>query len=280
MTAAQINGNSFDPEVSLAGTWDYDSIQEWTISNSGAHPYHLHVYHMQAVGSGCDGGVHDQGEYYDTISAPSNCVVRFHMIDYGGSVMMHCHVLKHEDNGSMTWVDVIGGPAQSPVDDRDEQTCALDSQPTSGPSMSPSTGIPTPYPTIAPSRHPTEPPTSEPTPSPSQSTDLPTSHPTELPTVYPTQSPSQSPDPPTVAPTHTPTRVPTAFPSDPPTSMPTSPPSIVPTTLAPTDFPTSTCAASGNKCYYDSDCCSDNCSNGRPADRVCLGNGRLLRGRT
>jgi FtsP/CotA-like multicopper oxidase with cupredoxin domain len=113
MTAAQINGDSYDPDVPLR-TFNYGTLQEWDISGSGAHPYHLHVYHMQVV-SGC--GDHEVGQYYDTISGSGSCTVRFHMTGIAERIMMHCHVLAHEDNGAMTWVDVInGGPTQSTVD--------------------------------------------------------------------------------------------------------------------------------------------------------------------
>ncbi|CAB9530109.1 Multicopper oxidase mco [Seminavis robusta] len=143
MTAAQINGASYDPDTPL-GTWNYNTLQQWTVSASGAHPYHLHVYHMQAF-QGCGGGVHDNGEYYDVISISGSCDVRFHMIDVGESVMMHCHVLSHEDNGSMTWANVVGGPTQSDVD-REQTTC-----PGSPPMPSPTASTPTsPSPTPAP----------------------------------------------------------------------------------------------------------------------------------
>ena len=36
--------------------------------------------------------------------------------------MMHCHVLSHEDTGSMGWMDVTGGPVQSSTD-REQITC-------------------------------------------------------------------------------------------------------------------------------------------------------------
>ena len=58
---------------------------------------------------GC--GMHEEGQYYDIISASGSCTVRFRMADIGGRCVMHCHVLTHEDNGAMVWVDVQGGPA-------------------------------------------------------------------------------------------------------------------------------------------------------------------------
>ena len=108
MSASSINGQSWDSATPL-DSFDYDTVQEWTISAAGAHPYHLHVYHMQVVSpGGC--GHHEEGEWYDVIS-DNSCTVRFRTADLGGRVIMHCHVLSHEDNGAMTWVDVQGGPA-------------------------------------------------------------------------------------------------------------------------------------------------------------------------
>ena len=133
MSAAQINGKRWDMNVPLA-TMQYDVVQEWTISGTGAHPFHLHIYHMQVVTQGgC--GQHEEGEWYDTISDGS-CTVRFRTIDYGGRVVFHCHVLSHEDNGAMGWVSVTGGPAA------DTAFLAPRTCPTSSPSLRSSTGRP------------------------------------------------------------------------------------------------------------------------------------------
>lgn len=71
--------------------------------------FHLHVYHMQVVQpGGCEH--HEEGQWYDVISSSVSCLVRFRMADYGGRVVLHCHFLKHEDSGAMTWIDVVGGP--------------------------------------------------------------------------------------------------------------------------------------------------------------------------
>ncbi|MDX1622120.1 MAG: multicopper oxidase domain-containing protein, partial [Nitriliruptorales bacterium] len=49
---------------------------------------------------------------YDTLAA--NCSVRFDLNAatssvYSGMTIMHCHILEHEDQGAMTWLDVKGG---------------------------------------------------------------------------------------------------------------------------------------------------------------------------
>ena len=88
------------------------------------------------------------------------------MIDFGGSVMMHCHVLNHEDNGSMGWMDVTGGPVQSSTD-REQITCpgGAPREPASDPTVSPSESPVTSSPSKSPSLSPitSSPTTSDPT---------------------------------------------------------------------------------------------------------------------
>ena len=107
----------------------YDSVQEWTIEASAFHPFHLHVFHMQVVTpGGCEGG-YEEGEYYDTIASShkGGCVVRFHVVDYGEKVMMHCHVLKHEDAGQMVWFNITNTPTDlvQPSAGRSSAACSL-----------------------------------------------------------------------------------------------------------------------------------------------------------
>ncbi len=109
MGARTVNGDTFDvntPSLTLPA----DSVQDWSIKGAVNHPFHLHIYHFQAQ-AGC-GGDFEEGEYYDTMAG--NCSVRFDMdVDtsspYEGMTIMHCHILTHEDQGAMTWMDVTGG---------------------------------------------------------------------------------------------------------------------------------------------------------------------------
>jgi len=129
-------------------------------------------------------------------------------------------------------------------------------------------------------------PTKNPTPVP---TDFPTPQPTKFPTDAPTEpQPTESPtSPPTTNPTHSPTTAaptpnPTLAPTHPPTPQPTMNPTNPPTTAAPTPNPTPaptdspvacTLAKLGESCTEDVDCCSNSCTRGRKANRVCqLGN--------
>lgn len=110
MGARTLNGTKFNhdvPNLTLAA----DKVQEWSVSGNTQHPFHLHVYHYQA--QNCSGDF-ENGEFYDTMT--SACTVRFDMrasmgTAYEGRTIMHCHILEHEDQGAMGWMDVVGGMA-------------------------------------------------------------------------------------------------------------------------------------------------------------------------
>lgn len=82
-----INNVAYNEAVALA-TFAYDTYQEWTITTGNAHAFHLHLYHMQVVTpGGC--GEHLENEWYDVISSPNPCTVRFRMMDIGGRMVFH-----------------------------------------------------------------------------------------------------------------------------------------------------------------------------------------------
>ena len=126
MGARTINGSKFDhmnPTFALTT----DAVQEWDVRGAGNHPFHLHVYHFQTEGCGGD---FEDGEYYDTLASP--CTIRFDLDEttssvFDGPTIMHCHVLAHEDQGAMGWVDVQGGlaPPTFPVDNDSGITYSL-----------------------------------------------------------------------------------------------------------------------------------------------------------
>ncbi len=114
MGARTINGSKWDPDVPTFSI-PAGAVQELTIKGATQHPYHQHVYHLQMNGA-C--GAFEDGEYYDTIAG--SCTARFDLSGassvYDGRTVMHCHILSHEDQGAMGWMDVIGGlaPPQFP----------------------------------------------------------------------------------------------------------------------------------------------------------------------
>ena len=108
MGARTINGSKYkndEPTFSLPA----DKVQEWSLSGAVQHPFHLHVYHVQALRNDND---FEAGEYYDVVS--SKMSIRFDLNDntssvYDGRTILHCHILSHEDRGAMGWLDVLGG---------------------------------------------------------------------------------------------------------------------------------------------------------------------------
>ena len=116
MGARTVLGRRFDPDVpNIEET--ADGVQEWTIRGAANHPFHLHIYHVQ-VQSDC--GPYEAGEFYDVIAG--NCDLRFDMSDaeaFEGMTIFHCHILEHEDQGAMAWMEVTGGrpPPEFPVDE-------------------------------------------------------------------------------------------------------------------------------------------------------------------
>lgn len=110
MGARSINGEKFDADIP---TFDSiaDGVQEWNVKGAANHPFHLHVYHFQAQ-ENC--GDYEAGEYYDVMA--NSCLVRFDLNPatstvYAGRTIFHCHILAHEDQGAMGWMNVIGGEA-------------------------------------------------------------------------------------------------------------------------------------------------------------------------
>jgi hypothetical protein len=92
---------------------------------------------------GC--GAHEEGEFYDTISADGDCTVRFRTADIGQRCVLHCHVLFHEDSGSMSWVNVTGPNMPMNTVQSPEYACPAGTLPSAAPT------VPTAPPTQAPS---------------------------------------------------------------------------------------------------------------------------------
>ena len=117
MGARTVNGSKFDhmvPNLTLPTT----DVQEWSLSGNVRHPFHLHIYHVQALEDDRD---FEAGEYYDVVASQMD--VRFDLnsdstTTFSGATIMHCHILEHEDQGAMGWLNVVGGqgPPTFPAD--------------------------------------------------------------------------------------------------------------------------------------------------------------------
>jgi len=68
------------------------------------HPYHQHINHLQIYdNTDPTGTIVRQHEWRDVIPALQNFGVtfRFNATEYTGKVVVHCHILEHEDGGMM-----------------------------------------------------------------------------------------------------------------------------------------------------------------------------------
>lgn len=111
MGARTINGSKFDHDIPTFSL-NADGLQSWGLNGARNHPFHLHVYHVQMDGA-C--GEFEDGEYYDVVA--DNCNLLFDLDTrsstiYAGRTIMHCHILEHEDQGAMGWLEVLGSTQQ------------------------------------------------------------------------------------------------------------------------------------------------------------------------
>jgi len=101
---------------SISHSVELGSVQEWTVVGgegvalNNQHPYHQHVSHFQITSISLpayDPLVAHVGDYRDTVVvyAALNYTVRF-VAPTVGPMMIHCHILKHEDAGMMTIVNI------------------------------------------------------------------------------------------------------------------------------------------------------------------------------
>ena len=105
-------------------TMHLNEVQEWYVSGVQAHPLHVHVNPMQLqrflvdgapwTASRCDPeySFFCEGDWVDTLQLPhavsvSGAVVRFIPTDFAGDMVVHCHYLIHEDQGCLTYVNVV-----------------------------------------------------------------------------------------------------------------------------------------------------------------------------
>ena len=80
------------------------------------HPFHMHVNHMQLSEAPAEPAPFGFaiGEYYDVVAMPlaekgGSFKVRFRPADFvgGANVVVHCHILAHEDGGMMLVTSIL-----------------------------------------------------------------------------------------------------------------------------------------------------------------------------
>eukprot|EP00732_Lithocolla_globosa_P000121 Lithocolla_globosa_v1_NODE_23_length_9337_cov_35.312756.p2 type:complete len:684 gc:universal NODE_23_length_9337_cov_35.312756:2147-96(-) len=90
------------------------TIQEWRVSGINEHPLHIHINHFQIIEfpSGFESNYFRIGDWQDTANTleppgvAEEMIIRFHVVDFIGPCVLHCHILPHEDRGMMAVVNI------------------------------------------------------------------------------------------------------------------------------------------------------------------------------
>merc|ERR1712137_71129 len=114
MTTEAMNAMGVDMKTFPAmASMRVGTVQEISITGVNEHPVHIHVNHMQITempesASQSTGGYFQVGDHADTILLPSmgeedSIKVRMQIDNYTGRMVVHCHMLSHEDEGMMAF---------------------------------------------------------------------------------------------------------------------------------------------------------------------------------
>ena len=106
-----LNGHAWDPSYS-EWTSTLDTVEEWLFVNETEqdHPMHVHTNPVQVTKIN-NAPVKFDG-YQDTFVVPrfGSLTVRTRFTDFtGGPILMHCHILDHEDMGMMLRFEIASG---------------------------------------------------------------------------------------------------------------------------------------------------------------------------
>ena len=109
-----VNGNSYTGHTAADRTTEViaGSVNEWTVTGTGGHPFHLHInpYQIKTINADATnwykvGDWHDVFYEFNNVGNPT---VRFAANDFTGDMVLHCHFLEHEDLGCMGFAQITG----------------------------------------------------------------------------------------------------------------------------------------------------------------------------
>ena len=83
-------------------------VQEYKLTDSINHPFHIHVSPFQIISGVTPAAVgnFEYGDWADTVQFTS-LIFRTRPVDFIGPQMFHCHVLSHEDQGCMAQIQIV-----------------------------------------------------------------------------------------------------------------------------------------------------------------------------
>ena len=90
------------------------TVEQWTLRNASGedHPFHLHTSSFQVMS--INGKAVPYTHRQDTVLVPhaahgarGTVVIRIPFYDHPGRWLFHCHIAAHEDNGMMSFINVV-----------------------------------------------------------------------------------------------------------------------------------------------------------------------------
>jgi FtsP/CotA-like multicopper oxidase with cupredoxin domain len=114
-TVFYINGKQFSMgESAFATPAHLGTVEEWTIYNTAGevHPFHLHtngfqVMSVKGVPKPFTGRQDIIPVPNEVNGVPGRVVIRIPFAGYAGQWLFHCHIAAHEDNGMMSYINVV-----------------------------------------------------------------------------------------------------------------------------------------------------------------------------
>jgi len=103
----QINGKVFGQDELLLSV-KLDDAEEWSLeSQGGNHPFHIHVNPFEVIRKDEDGNA--ERVWRDTLLVtPGQVTIWTQFKKFSGMTVLHCHNLRHEDQGMMAAFEIKG----------------------------------------------------------------------------------------------------------------------------------------------------------------------------
>lgn len=108
-TAGAFNASNWPP----IGTLTAGQVYEMSVTGFGGHPLHIHVnpYQITYMLTSTHGGYFQVGDWHDTAMLTSWQLlgflkIRMQVTTFTGKMVVHCHKLKHEDQGMMGYFQI------------------------------------------------------------------------------------------------------------------------------------------------------------------------------
>eukprot|EP00854_Cymbomonas_tetramitiformis_P012748 gene12748-15074_t len=113
------DGNSqedgFVNEDTSIGSIESGMVQEFRVVGADAHPFHQHVHPYQITSLSAETDWFKVGDWHDTLlllgGAGQDVTVRFQTDTFITKTVIHCHILEHEDNGMMAFLETSNSGA-------------------------------------------------------------------------------------------------------------------------------------------------------------------------